>query len=47
MRLHWIPQAGREVYFVVNHNIEDLDRDNNFHSQFSDLTAKINYTFRL
>jgi hypothetical protein len=46
MRLHWIPEAGREVYFVVNHNLEDIDRDNNFHSEFSDLTAKINYTFR-
>jgi hypothetical protein len=46
MRLHWIPEAGREVYFVVNHNLEDIDRDNNFHSAFSDLTAKINYTFR-
>jgi hypothetical protein len=46
MRLHWIPEAGREVYFVVNHNLEDLDRDNSFRSQFSDLTAKINYTFR-
>jgi hypothetical protein len=46
MRLHWIPEAGREIYFVVNHNLEDLDRDNSFRSQFSDLTAKINYTFR-
>jgi hypothetical protein len=46
MRLHWIPEAGREVYFVVNHNLEDLDRDNRFRSSFSDLTAKVNYTFR-
>ena len=46
IRLHWIPQAGREVYFVINHNLEDLDRDNRFHSQFSDVTAKVNYTFR-
>ncbi len=46
VRLHWIPQAGREVYFVINHNLEDLDRDNRFQSQFSDVTAKINYTFR-
>jgi hypothetical protein len=46
MRLHWIPEAGREVYFVINHNVEDIDRDNNFHSAFSDATAKINYTFR-
>ena len=46
MRLHWIPEAGRELYFVVNHNVQDLDRDNNFHTTFSDMTAKINYTFR-
>jgi Carbohydrate family 9 binding domain-like/Domain of unknown function (DUF5916) len=46
IRLHWIPQAGREIYFVVNHNLEDLDGNNRFHSQFSDVTAKVNYTFR-
>ena len=46
MRLHWIPEAGREVYFVINHNVVDLDRDNRFHSAFSDATAKVNYTFR-
>jgi hypothetical protein len=46
MRLHWIPEAGREVYFVINHNVEDIDEDNRFHSGFSDATAKINYTFR-
>jgi hypothetical protein len=46
MRLHWIPEAGREVFFVINHNVEDLDRDNNFHSAFSDATAKISYNFR-
>jgi hypothetical protein len=46
MRLHWIPEAGREVFFVINHNVEDLDRDNDFHSSFSDATAKVSYTFR-
>jgi hypothetical protein len=46
MRLHWIPEAGREVFFVINHNVEDFDRDNNFHSSFSDATAKVSYTFR-
>jgi hypothetical protein len=46
MRLHWIPEAGREVYFVINHNVADLDRDNRFHSAFSDATAKVNYTIR-
>jgi hypothetical protein len=46
MRLHWIPEAGREVFFVINHNIEDIDGDNSFHSAFSDATAKVSYTFR-
>jgi hypothetical protein len=46
MRLHWIPQAGREMYFVINHNMQDFDRDNSFQSITSDVTAKLNYTFR-
>ena len=46
MRLHWIPEAGREVFFVINHNVEDHDRDNRFRSTASDMTAKVNYTFR-
>jgi hypothetical protein len=46
MRLHWIPEAGRELFFVINHNAEDFDRDNKFHSTFSDVTVKVNYTFR-
>ncbi len=46
MRLHWIPEAGREVFFVVNHNLQDFDRDNRFDSLSSDATVKLNYTFR-
>jgi hypothetical protein len=46
LRLNWIPQAGREVYFVINHNLEDMDKDNHFRSQTSDTVAKVNYTFR-
>jgi hypothetical protein len=46
VRLHWIPEAGREVYFVINHNLEDFDLDNEFRSLYSEMTAKINYTFR-
>jgi hypothetical protein len=44
MRLHWIPEAGREMFFVINHNLADVD--DSFRSTFSDVTAKINYTFR-
>ena len=46
MRLHWIPEAGREIFFVINHNLEDLDRDDTFHSATADVVAKLNYTFR-
>jgi hypothetical protein len=46
MRLQWIPQAGQEYFFVVNHNMEDVDRDNRFHSAVSTVTAKFSYTFR-
>jgi hypothetical protein len=46
MRLHWIPEAGREVFFVVNQNLEDYDLDNRFHTAVADITAKMSYTFR-
>lgn len=45
-RLHWIPQAGREMFFVVNHTVEDFDLNDRFHSLVSDVAAKISYTFR-
>jgi hypothetical protein len=45
-RLHWIPRAGREAFLVLNHNLQDYDRDNSFHSSFSELTLKYSYTFR-
>jgi hypothetical protein len=45
-RLHWIPRAGQEGFIVLNHNLQDFDKDNSFHSSFSDLSVKFNYTFR-
>ena len=45
-RLHWIPQAGREVYLVLNHRLEDYDEDGAFRSMVADITAKVNYTIR-
>jgi hypothetical protein len=45
-RLHWIPQAGREAYIVLNHNLTDLNRDNHFVSTYGDLTLKLAYTWR-
>jgi hypothetical protein len=46
LRLNWIPVAGRELYFVINHNMQDFDRDNRFNSLASDVVAKASYTFR-
>ena len=45
-RLHWIPQAGREAFIVLNHNLQDLNRNNSFHSTLTDLSLKFSYTYR-
>jgi hypothetical protein len=47
-RLHWIPQAGREGFLVLNHNVRDdpLTPDSDFHSSFAEVTVKYSYTFR-
>lgn len=45
-RLHWIPEAGRELFVVLNHNLEDFDYDSRFHSDTADLTIKYRHTFR-
>jgi hypothetical protein len=45
-RVHWIPRAGREGFIVLNHNLEDFDRDDSFHSELAELTLKFGYTFR-
>jgi hypothetical protein len=45
-RLQWIPKAGREGFIVLNHNLEDKDKDNTFRSTTSDLSVKFKYTFR-
>ena len=45
-RLHWIPQAGREGFIVLNHNLLDLERNDSFHSSLTGLSMKFNYTFR-
>jgi hypothetical protein len=45
-RLQWIPKAGREGFIVLNHNMQDYDKDGTFHSTLSDLNVKFSYTFR-
>jgi hypothetical protein len=46
LRLHWVPEAGREGFFVLNRDLEDFDRDNRFHSALSETAVKFSYTFR-
>lgn len=45
-RLRWVPRAGQEGFIVLNHNLQDIDRDNRFDSTLSDLSVKFSYTFR-
>jgi hypothetical protein len=45
-RLQWIPKAGQEGFIVLNHNLQDVDKDNSFHSAASDFSVKFKYTFR-
>ncbi|HLF12522.1 MAG TPA: carbohydrate binding family 9 domain-containing protein [Gammaproteobacteria bacterium] len=45
-RLHWIPQAGREGFIVLNHNLADRDQNDSFHSTNADMSVKFSYTWR-
>ena len=45
-RLTWNAVAGREAFLVLNHNWQDLDRDNQFENASSELVLKLGYTFR-
>ena len=45
-RIRYIPQAGREMFIVFNHNLLDENQDGTFRSTRADGTVKFNYTFR-
>jgi hypothetical protein len=45
-RLQWIPKAGQEGFIVLNYNMEDFDKDNEFNSLNRDISIKFRYTFR-
>jgi len=45
-RLQWIPEAGQEAFIVLNYNMEDADKDNDFTSLTRDISIKFRYTFR-
>ena len=44
-RLHWIPEAGREGFLVLNHSLA-RDAAGSFVSEEADVTVKFAYTFR-
>ena len=44
-RLRYIPEAGRELLFVLNHGAS-FDSENHARSTYSDLNLKLSYTFR-
>lgn len=45
-RLHWVPEAGRNVFLVLNHNWAERPGVSGYHSTVSDFTIKADYTFR-
>jgi hypothetical protein len=45
-RLHWVPIAGQQGLVVLNHRMEDRDKDNAFRSELLDLNVRFSYTFR-
>ena len=45
-RLHWTPQAGRNVFFVVSQGFERDSVDDRFTSTQTDIVMKIDYTLR-
>lgn len=45
-RVHWIPEAGREAFLVLDHSLQDFDRDNRFESYAAEAALKFTYTLR-
>jgi hypothetical protein len=46
LRLRWIPKAGQETLIVLNHRMQDRDKDNRFSSEVMDVSVRASYTFR-
>lgn len=44
--LRWVPDAGKEIVFVINRQLEDFDRDNRFDTLYTEMTFKLAYTLR-
>ncbi len=45
-RLQWTPRAGRQAFLVLNHDLQDFDRDGVFQTALAEAAVKFSYTFR-
>ena len=46
-RLRYIPRAGQEGYFVLNHGkLRDVEDHSRFTTEFDEFAMKASYTFR-
>ncbi|MGE0703075.1 MAG: DUF5916 domain-containing protein [Vicinamibacterales bacterium] len=45
-RLRWIPTAGQEGLIVLNHQMQDRDKNDAFRSELMDISARASYTLR-
>ncbi len=45
-RLQWTPEAGRQAFLVLNHDLQDYDRNGTFETALAEAAVKFSYTFR-
>lgn len=45
-RLHWTPETGKNLYLVLNQGFDKDQIDDRYHSTDTDMTLKVDYTFR-
>jgi Domain of unknown function (DUF5916) len=45
-RLYYLPKAGQKFSLVLNHAMQDLDRDRRFEATVSEFSVRASYTFR-
>ncbi|MEK9687220.1 MAG: sugar-binding protein [Gammaproteobacteria bacterium] len=43
---HWIPEAGRELFFVINNTLFDEEDNNSFALETGSYTVKVSYNIR-
>ncbi len=45
-RLQWVPKAGQKYFLVLNHGVQDFDKDGHFDPVSTELAARAGYTWR-